>query len=98
MRRTVLILLSATIIGAAAIYAWMGIAGKSPYRQDKLEIPDSPPGTSTPEWKPISSELGIYVQKLSTGKVVGYLMVRTGGQWKPVDLYDPEKMGVLPAR
>jgi hypothetical protein len=60
--------------------------------------PAFPPGVKQENWRSISSEVGIAIQRMKPGydgPMVGTLMIRDGNRWRAIELVT---WGVVPAR
>ena len=56
------------------------------------------PDTTSPNWKPVSDDLGIWVVKSDRGGLRGRLYVRAGTSWSPVAIDGAaDILGVIPA-
>jgi len=99
----------ATTCGIAALvllgFAYVN-AGGSESGQQLTSSPQRPvapaavpqPDTASPNWKPISDDMGIWVVKSERGGLRGRLYVRAGTSWSPVAIDGAaDILGVIPA-
>ena len=55
--------------------------------------------TASPNWKPISDDLGIWVVKSDRGGMRGRLYVRAGSAWSPVAVDgEADILGLIPVK
>ena len=98
MKRYLSVGVAAVVIATAlALFAVApaGVGGAAKPAQDTYPQPD----TSSPDWKPLSDDLGIWIGKSDRVGWRGRLYARVGDSWVPVAIDGAADIqGVLPAR